>query len=155
MMMASMTAKIVARSPMSNWQAAGKPSVECVAWACRVAGVRCCRRDWPGWRGRHDGPPGRLALAYAASGESGSVSRALTLAETALGRASGDAPARLAHCGPAEMLAMASMSRHALGHLREASRCRSDQPYSNTDHRLPLSYARRAGPGCPLFEMIA
>lgn len=66
----------------------------------------------------------RFALAQASSGESGGASRALVLAETTLDKASGDSPAWLAHCGPAEILAMASMSHHTLGHLREAERLR-------------------------------
>jgi hypothetical protein len=66
----------------------------------------------------------RMALAHAAQGESGQASRALALAETALDRASGDAPPWLAFFGPAEILAMASRSRHALGRLREAERLR-------------------------------
>jgi tetratricopeptide (TPR) repeat protein len=62
----------------------------------------------------------RLALAHAAQGESGQASRALVLAETALDKASGDAPPWLAFFCPAAVLYQGSLSSHKLGHLREA-----------------------------------
>jgi tetratricopeptide (TPR) repeat protein len=64
----------------------------------------------------------RVARAYACQRESGQASRALMLAETALDKASGDAPPWLAYFCPAEILNQAARSRHALGHLREAER---------------------------------
>jgi hypothetical protein len=64
----------------------------------------------------------RVAGAYACQGESGRASRALTLAESALDKASGDASPWLAFFCPAEVLYQGSLARYRLGHLREAER---------------------------------
>ncbi len=62
----------------------------------------------------------RVALGHACHGEEGRASRALVLAETTFDKATDDAPAWLAFCGPAEILTQAALSRHQLGHLDEA-----------------------------------
>lgn len=62
----------------------------------------------------------RVALGHACEGDAGRADRALVLAETAFDKASSEPPAWLAFCGPAEILAQASLTRHRLGHLEDA-----------------------------------
>ncbi|MFI8461944.1 hypothetical protein [Kitasatospora sp. NPDC085464] len=65
---------------------------------------------------------GRLALGYAASGESTRCASALARAEIALDRASGTtAPAWLAFVGPGELLGAAAMAHMDLGQADKAA----------------------------------